>query len=59
VTTGRRDASRGLVEIAEGLQPDVLVLASRFENLREGAAAKVGGTTAASAAQAASAPTTL
>ena len=41
VTTGQRDALRGLVEIREGLKPEVPLLAMRFENLREGAAAKL------------------
>lgn len=41
VTTGQRDALRGLVEIREGLKPDVPLLAMRFENLREGAPAQL------------------
>lgn len=41
VTTGRRDAQLGLVEVLQGLAPDTVVLARRFENLREGAAARV------------------
>jgi len=41
VVTGRRDGASGLAEVLQGLQPGVLVLATRFENLREGAAAKL------------------
>ncbi|MFZ2988057.1 efflux RND transporter periplasmic adaptor subunit [Ideonella sp.] len=64
ITTGRRDAERGLVEVAEGLPADAQVLASRFDNLREGAAALVAPALAASAsttsaASAASAPKAL
>jgi RND family efflux transporter MFP subunit len=56
VTTGRRDAARGLVEVLEGLPAGTQVLAARFDNLREGAEALVGTTaTAASAASAADA----
>jgi membrane fusion protein, multidrug efflux system len=41
VTTGRRDDARGLVEVKEGLKPQAQVLAMRFDNLREGAPARV------------------
>ena len=41
VTTGRRDPVRGRAEVLEGLQPDVFVLGARFDNLREGAKARV------------------
>ncbi len=41
VTTGRRDPVRGRAEVIEGLQPDMLVLGARFDNLREGAKARV------------------
>jgi RND family efflux transporter MFP subunit len=41
VVTGRRDPARGLVEVKEGLPADALVLSARFDNLREGAPAKV------------------
>lgn len=41
VTTGRRDTVRGRAEVLEGLQPDVFVLGARFDNLREGAKARV------------------
>lgn len=40
VTPGRRDAARGRVELLEGLPDGVTVLASRFDNLREGAPAR-------------------
>jgi membrane fusion protein (multidrug efflux system) len=41
VTTGRRDPVRGRAEVLDGLQPDVFVLGARFDNLREGAKARV------------------
>jgi RND family efflux transporter MFP subunit len=41
VTTGRRDPVRGRAEVIDGLLPDVPVLGARFDNLREGAKARV------------------
>jgi membrane fusion protein (multidrug efflux system) len=41
ITTGRRDDANGLVEVKDGLQPQAQVLGMRFDNLREGAAARV------------------
>lgn len=41
VTTGRRDAREGRIEILQGLKAEDQVLAARFDNLRDGAAAKV------------------
>jgi len=41
VTTGRRDPGLGLVEVLDGLDPDALVLAARFDNLKEGGKAIV------------------
>ena len=41
VTTGRRDPERGRAEVLQGLGADAPVLGMRFENLREGAAARV------------------
>jgi membrane fusion protein, multidrug efflux system len=41
VVTGRRDEAQGRVEIVEGLSADAVVLAARFENLREGQKASV------------------
>ncbi len=41
VTTGRRDAREGRVEVLQGLTPNAQVLAARFDNLREGAKASV------------------
>jgi membrane fusion protein (multidrug efflux system) len=41
VTTGRRDPVRGRAEVLDGLSPDVPVLGARFDNLREGAKARV------------------
>lgn len=56
ITTGRRDAAQGVVEVLAGLDPTSQVLAARFDNLREGAKAVVVAKAApvASAAQAAS-----
>ncbi len=39
VGVGRRDAASGRVEVLRGVEPGSLVLAARFENLREGARA--------------------
>ncbi|WP_374565298.1 efflux RND transporter periplasmic adaptor subunit [Ideonella sp.] len=58
VTTGRRDDAKGLVEVKEGVKPEAQVLAMRFDNLREGAAARVvapAPSTAASASKPSSA----
>ena len=41
VTTGRRDPVRQRAEVLEGLSPDVPVLGARFDNLREGAKARI------------------
>jgi RND family efflux transporter MFP subunit len=41
VTTGRRDEANGRVEVLKGLTPDAVVLAARFDNLREGSKAMV------------------
>ena len=41
ITLGRRDAREGRVEVLQGLKPDSQVLATRFDNLREGAKALV------------------
>ncbi|GAA0754167.1 efflux RND transporter periplasmic adaptor subunit [Ideonella azotifigens] len=66
IVTGRRDAERGLVEVAEGLPAGAQVLGARFDNLREGAAAVIASdpasataTRAALAAPAASVPRAL
>jgi RND family efflux transporter MFP subunit len=47
VTTGRRDPVQGRAEVLEGLQPDVPVLGARFDNLREGAKARIVASAAA------------
>ncbi|MCZ8235879.1 MAG: efflux RND transporter periplasmic adaptor subunit [Inhella sp.] len=52
VTTGRRDAQRGRVEVLKGLTPEAQVLAGRYDNLREGAKATVDTKPAAQAAAA-------
>ena len=36
ITTGRRDAAHGRVEVLTGLSAEAQVLAARFDNLREG-----------------------
>jgi RND family efflux transporter MFP subunit len=54
VITGRRDPATNRVEVAKGLSGDMVVLAARFENLKEGAAAKVVAQRAAPTASAAS-----
>lgn len=41
ITTGRRDAREGRVEVLQGLSPESQVLAARFDNLREGSKATV------------------
>ena len=41
VTLGRRDEAGGRVEVLDGVTRDEVVLAARFDNLREGAAALV------------------
>jgi RND family efflux transporter MFP subunit len=41
VVTGRRDLASGRVEIVKGLADDMQILAMRFDNLKEGAPAKI------------------
>jgi RND family efflux transporter MFP subunit len=41
VVTGRRDTAGGRVEVMQGLAPDATVLSARFDNLKEGAPARV------------------
>jgi len=56
VITGRRDPVAGRVEVTQGLTADLHVLGARFENLKEGAPARVaskGATNDVPAAQAA------
>lgn len=48
VTLGRRDERAQLVEIVNGVEPTDRVIATKFDNLRDGLAAKIiGGTPAA------------
>jgi RND family efflux transporter MFP subunit len=54
VITGRSDPTTNRVEVAKGLTGESQVLAARFENLKEGAAAKVVAQRAAPNASAAS-----
>ena len=61
VRLGKRDESAGTVEVLQGVTADSQVLAARFDNLREGAQARVVASTAvpraaAVASSAASAP---
>ena len=60
VVTGRRDLASGRVEIVKGLADDTQILAMRFDNLKEGAPAKVvprrGGADATSSPALGSAP---
>jgi len=59
VITGRKDPATGRVEVSKGLTADTQILAARFDNLKEGAQAKVvpgRATASASAATRASAP---
>ena len=53
VTVGRRDEDAGLVEVKTPLPKDLPVLATRFENLKEGAPALVKAPTPTSEARAA------
>ena len=41
VVTGRRDAASGRVEVIKGLTADAQILAVRFDNLKEGAPARI------------------
>ena len=41
VTTGRHDSVRNRAEVLDGLSPDMPVLGARFDNLREGAQARI------------------
>jgi RND family efflux transporter MFP subunit len=56
VTTGRRDERAGRVELLHGVAPDAVVLAARFDGLREGSPAAVVARRAVAAASAASGP---
>jgi membrane fusion protein, multidrug efflux system len=52
VITGRKDPARGRVEVTQGLTADAHVLSARFDNLKEGAPAKVVAQRAAPTASA-------
>ena len=60
VVTGRRDRASGRAEVIQGLVPEAVLLAVRFDNLKEGAPALVvaqrGAASAAPSAASASAP---
>lgn len=49
VMLGRRDEAGARVEVLEGVGPDSRVLVTRFDNLREGAQARIAGSAAAPA----------
>ncbi len=53
VTVGRRDEREGKVEVLQGVTPASVVLAARFDNLREGARASVVAARSAPVASAA------
>lgn len=55
VTTGRRDEREGRVEVLQGLPPGAMVLAARFDDLREGTKAVVVAHKAAALASSAAA----
>jgi RND family efflux transporter MFP subunit len=58
ITVGRRDEREGRVEVLQGVTPASVVLAARFDNLREGAKALVvAARSAPVASAAASTPT--
>jgi multidrug efflux pump subunit AcrA (membrane-fusion protein) len=59
VTLGRRDEANGRVEVLDGLPPQATVLAARFDNLRDGAAAVVVAQRAAPMASASASTPTL
>ncbi|HEY3633431.1 MAG TPA: efflux RND transporter periplasmic adaptor subunit [Caldimonas sp.] len=50
VVTGRRDVASGRIEVVKGLGADAQILAVRFDNLKEGAPAKVVAQRGAAAA---------
>jgi len=56
VVTGRRDVASGRIEVVKGLGADVQILAMRFDNLKEGAPARVVAQRADPGPQASSAP---
>ncbi|MEO8081676.1 MAG: efflux RND transporter periplasmic adaptor subunit [Caldimonas sp.] len=57
VITGRRDPESGRVEITRGLDPANQILAMRFDNLKEGAGARIVARRSAAGASSASAAT--
>ena len=57
VTTGRRDEREGRIEVLQGLKPEAQVLATRFDNLREGDKAAIVATRAKVASNAAAGAT--
>jgi len=58
VVTGRRDVASGRIEVLKGLVPETQILAMRFDNLKEGAPARVVArrSAAEAVAQSSSAP---
>ena len=60
ITVGRRDEREGRIEVLNGVVAGTQVLAARFDNLREGAKARiVASKSAAVASAAASTPSNL
>jgi len=56
VITGRKDIAGNRIEVLQGLKPESVVLAARFDNLREGALAELTGTSSVAPAASASNP---
>ncbi len=56
VITGRRDVAGGVVEVLQGLTPEVQLLGLPFDNLKEGALAQVSATAEAPPTAARTAP---
>jgi membrane fusion protein (multidrug efflux system) len=56
VITGRKDAANGRIEVSKGLAGEAQILAARFDNLKEGAPARIVAQRAASGASAPARP---
>jgi RND family efflux transporter MFP subunit len=56
VITGRKDPAKGRIEVSKGLAGDSQILAARFDNLKEGAPARIVAQRAASGASAPARP---
>ena len=56
VITGHKDAAAGRIEVRKGLEGDAQILAARFDNLKEGAQARIVAQRSGAAASAPKAP---